>query len=429
MRRLAPLAGIAVLAASLHGSPAWAHAAHGTFVQWKTPDPGQQVSGEAFHITGTVLFGEGVKNWAVEVVAPPGHDRPSFGTVCEEAVGGAPRTYNFDCEWDTTAYPEDAGVSLNGDYVIRVRAENADRGAPSESHVDERLVTLVNPVAAPRDVRLSFADAAREATVSWAVNPEPDVIKYIVQQRAGNGPWQVAGETGPKVNRLTRKLASGSYTFQVAAVRPGAPGKTLQSPWSGPAAEPKQVVVPDAQAASGTTSTTGPGNDEVYIPTDDPGPGAPAPAAGSGDPAAPGSAAPAPSGPTSPYVTRIQPGVPGSVTSTESFGTPRAAAAAATARPAPKPKEVIEPDAPFSETLPYPKKEAPAAPVDEAAAEEPSTNGDTEELGFGGRITSTDDDRRAALVPLAGGLLLFVAAMWAWFVSRRSGDERYLEAE
>lgn len=434
MRRLAPLATAAVLAASLTASPAWGHAAHGQFLQWNGPEAGQELSGDAVHIAGTISFGmDGVKSWAVEVVAPEGQARPSFGTICEEAVGGAPRSIDFDCEWDTTGYPDDGGLSHNGDYVVRVRAENASRGTtPTETHVAERSVTLVNPVAAPTGVKLTFVEPSREATVQWAPNPEPDVARYVVQQRNGNGPWQTAGETGPKVTRLTRKLAPGNYSFQVAAVRPGPMDKPLQSAWSGPAAEPKQVIVAEAPAAS-TTSSTAPQNqkEEVNIPTDQPGPSdSPASAAaGPGAAPAPGTTGPEPAPTGNPYYTRIQSGTPGSVTSEAKFGTPRAAAAAPAPRPAAKPKEYIEPDAPFSETLPYPKKAAPTADVTEQPGPALPDAEEETELGFGGRITDNGDDQRAALVPLAGGLLLFVAAMWAWYVSRRSGDDRYLEAQ
>ena len=441
MRKTPALAALAFACSTLVTPPhASAHAEHGAFVQWRAPEEGQRVSGEAAHIRARVAFGDdGVKSWAVEVVAPPGADYPGFGKICEETVGGTPSFVDIDCAWDTVAYPDDGRLSENHQYLVRITAENARRSVfspPSEWHGAERRVAVVNGVSAPRDVRLSFSEAGKQATVRWERNPEPDILRYVIQERFGSDPWRTVGEAGGTVNSFTRRLsAPGTYRYQVAALRSaGSDTETLQSAFSGPAAEPREIVVPEPKRpAPTTTSTTSPPPaDQGRPPQDEPGPGPRAPGgAGTPDvpqpieaggavngppapgpePGSPGAApggAPGPSG----LVTRIEPGAPGTVGSREVSGGNLVAKGAP---PQPGRTPPPEPDGPYSETLPYPQQEAPPAAPDE------EDEGIAKVLvGLPEVIAS--DDRREEIVPLAAGLLIFVFAMQGFYLSRRTGD-------
>lgn len=439
MRKTPALLGLAFLSSTLVTAPhASAHPEHGVFVEWRSPEDGQRVSGREVPVRAKVAFGDdGVKSWAVEVLAPPGADHPGFGTICEESVGAAATYVEIDCVWDTTAYPDDGGLSANRPYVVRISAENGQRGMfspPPERHTAERNVVVVNPVSTPRDVNLSFSEAGRQVTVSWAANPEPDVTGYVVQERFGSRAWRTVGEAGGKSTRFIRRLSTpGTYRYQVAARRSaGSPDDHLQSAFAGPADEPREIVVPEPKRPAPTTSTTRPGG---KAPERDPGPGpgpglspeppgddpgVPAPVASGGsvseDPAAAGEAGAegeaAPAGrpgnrPAAGLVTRIQPGTPGSVGSQEVFS-----GKLVDKQPPSVRTTAPEPDGPFSETLPYPEPEPPAVEEDEGL----------ERVLVGLPSVIADDDRRALVAPLAAGLLLFVFAMHAFYLSRRSAE-------
>ncbi len=415
---------------ALDGSPASAHPGHGQFIDWQAPQEGQQVSGRTVHIRARLAFGgDGVKSYTVEVLAPDGADSayPGFGTICEEAVAGSPAAVDIDCAWDTTAYPDDASVSWNGHYVVRVSGVNGTNRGPlgprPESHQAERAVRVLNGVSPPRNVRLSFSEAGRQATVDWDANPEPDVTSYSIQERVGDQGWRTVGQAGARITSFTRPLsAPGTYRYQVAAIRAtGTDEAPLQSAWSGPSSEPKQIAVAEPAARPATTSTTllegtdepvSPGGDPSPAPPTEGGPVGPLTAAGA-DPA--GKSTPTFSSPGN-LTTRIQPGAPGSVGSRgASSGNLVDNGVAVTDAPPP------EPDGPFSQELPY--KKTPGAPPENSGGE-----GLARALGAVPQTISTDS-RRDLVAPLAAGLLLFVFAMHALHLSRRSAPEGPLTKE
>lgn len=447
MRRTTAWAGLTLLlAAFLPPGVASAHPEHGQFAQWRAPGEDERLSGRNVHIRARVAFGEdGVQSWAVEVLAPPGASYPGFGTVCEQTVGGAPTTAEIDCPWDTTAYPG-GELSQNRAYVIRITATNAERSVFSpapEAHTTERNVSVVNPVAAPSDVRLSFSEAQKLATVRWAPNPEPDITGYVIQEQFGSGQWRVVGEAGSQLHRFTRRLSTpGTYRYQVAARRSTGTGSdTIRSPFSGPSGEPRQIEVAEPPKPTTTTTTAPPrkkgsgrsdppssgkspgggdagggesgrrDRDETPVPVPaGPGDGeAPAPPDGDADaaPPVPGAGR---SGAAN-LISPIAPGRPGSVGSEEtSAGNLVQKGAAPEARPAPASEP--QPDGPYSETLPYPKVDPPVADEEEGIRK--VLVGLPELIG--------DDNRREQAIPLAAGLLIFVAAMQAFYLSRKAGS-------
>ncbi|MGH9037307.1 MAG: hypothetical protein ACRD0O_16235, partial [Acidimicrobiia bacterium] len=117
-------------------------------------------------------------------------------------------------------------------------------------------------------------------------------------------------------------------------------------------------------------------------------------------------------------VTPIAPGSPGSDGSgqTSAGNLVQEGGAAPTPR---VPATAAEPDGPYSETLPYPKADPPPVP--------------DEDEGIGKVLVGlpaviAGDDRRELIIPLAAGLLLFVVAMHALYLSRRV-DPGPLEAD
>ncbi|HVW35592.1 MAG TPA: hypothetical protein VHL53_23875 [Acidimicrobiia bacterium] len=441
MRTLTLAAGAVLLAGSALALPVRPAQAQeqAAFITWQSPDDGARLSGQAVHIKARVADNAGVKSWEVEALAPDGADYPGYGTVCEKVEGGSRASVTIDCVWDTTAYPNDGGPARNRPYLLRITAQAGARSSmfsngqpPSPRHSD-RNVIVSNPVSAPRNVHLTWADATRQATVQWQPNPEPDVVSYVVQERVGDGSWKNVGQAGGKVTTFTRTLsAPGTYRYQVAALRAAGPdNETVQSAWAGPAAEPKQIVVAEPKRPEASTTTTQPETAGPSGPTSDPGdPTKPAPApvtaAGeaNGQPG-PGTPAPGAPGATSgdlsrgAFVTSIQPGVPGSVQS--GGATVGGKVTPVTAKPS-APAELDEsegPDTGYSSALPY-KAQAGAEKED----------GDSGKVLVGLPEAVSGNDARHLLVPLAAGLLLFVFAMHALYASRRSAaDARALETD
>jgi hypothetical protein len=432
------LAGSSLAAAGLPGGPVPARPASAqeqAFVQWQSPDQDARVSGQAFHIKANAGVYGGVKSWAVEVLAPDDADYPGYGTICERTESRSPASVSIDCVWDTSAYPNDGGTAQNRPYVVRISVQGSTRsgmfadGKQSGSYSDDRGVIVSNPASAPRDVHLTFSEPTRQATVRWTANPEPDITSYVVQERIGDGPWKNVGQAGGKVTTFTRNLsAPGTYRYQVAALRGAGTGSdTVQSAWSGPGAEPKQIVVAEPKRPETTTTTAPPysadGNgDPGAEPTD---PGVPSPLAASGAvndptaPAPPGGPAPEGAAPDAArggaVVSPIQPGSPGSVKSGGATVMGPAGRAAAKPGQQAEPDESEGPDTGFSAALPY-KQSGTEAPED----------GEVGRVLVGLPEAIGDEDARQLLVPLAGGLLLFVFAMHALYASRRAAAEAAL---
>ena len=439
MRKISLAVGAALLVAGpVSARPALAQE-NAAYVTWQSPDDGARVSGQAVHIKAKAGFYGGVKSWAVEVLAPDGADYPGYGTVCEQTESRSPAYVNIDCVWDTTAYPNDGGPAQNRPYVVRITTQggNLSNGRAPAPHSEDRHVTVSNPVSPPRDVRLSFVDTTRQATVRWQPNPEPDIVSYVVQERVGDGPWKNVGQAGGKVTTFTRSLsAPGTYRYQVAALRAaGHQNETIQSAWAGPASEPKQIVVAEPKRPETTTTTTPPYSADGSAdppPPADPGdptvPPAPAPLTSAGaanDPAVP-SGAPAPDGSADTsrngaLFSPIQPGAPGSV---KSGGATVGGLAAPPAKPGSAPKEPDEsegPDTGFSPELPY-KQAGESAGNDDG-------DGGVGRVLVGLPEAIGGDETRQVLVPLAGGLALFVLAMHALYISRRAASEAPLDTE
>lgn len=428
------LGAAAVLAGSLLAAAPAEAQEQAAFVQWQSPEQGARLAGESVHIKAKVGYHGGVKSWAVEVLTPEGADYPGYGTICEKSESRSPAYVSIDCEWDTTAYPNEGGRAQNRPYVVRISVNGGSfsNGQSPATHTDERGVTVSNPVSAPRDVHLGFSEPTKQATIRWAPNPEPDIMSYVVQERIGDGPWKNVGQAGGKVTTFTRTLsAPGTYRYQVAARRAAGTGNdTMQSAWAGPAADPKQIVV--AEPPRPTTTTTTPpyvadGGQEPAPPGAPSDPGAPSPLGASGSvngpaaPPAPGAPAPGSGQDLSrngAAISPIQAGAPGSVRSGGATIGTVGPPGAKPGGPAAEPDESEGPDTGFSTALPY---------KTQAGAEE--GDGEVGRVLVGLPEAIGNDEARHVLVPLAAGLALFVFAMHVLYASRRAGAEAPLETE
>jgi hypothetical protein len=148
---------------------------------------GEAVSG----VRRVVIF---VNSWSVAVKEPEGFARAVHAAYA----------------WDTTRSVSDRSPAPNGRQTITVQVTSLD-GDSDKASVE---VVTDNPPQAPAEVRAQ-ADGSR-VTLSWAANPEPDILGYVVERDEGRGYVEVATTTATK---LVQKLVPGDYAFRVTAVR------------------------------------------------------------------------------------------------------------------------------------------------------------------------------------------------------------------
>jgi hypothetical protein len=370
----------------------------------KTPKEGATVQGNGLAIAARAdLYGADIYDWAVQVLAPAGASYPGFGLLCS-GPANTDGTADIDCPWDTVGYPPPAGgPSFNGRYEILVQAwEEAcpvlgpcHRAEDQPPYEFKRTVVVSNPVQAPSNVHANLDGGSHEATVTWNRNPEPDIVKYLIEERFGEGGWTPAGERGPGDTSFRRAAFTdaGTYRYRVAAMRADGRGGTLPPVWTeasdqvvfnapltegpgGPAPAGGEPL-PDGFDGSPTTSTT-----DKPVPGETP---------RGGSRTSPGFGFPGISGRSGSYSTPATiPGLPGT----------------------PSISRTTEPDPGFSQYLPYrPKATSTTGQEGQVAAPAPGT---TTLAG-----APKQRDPVGLVAPLAAGLAVFVLAMQLTYVVRR----------
>jgi hypothetical protein len=170
-------------------------------------------------VTGTVPLradvstGKPVDGWVLRGLSPTGE--MAFDPVCEDSFAKPRSSFQLDCRWNTTRYP-DGRWSANQHYLLRLEVRRADA---VEAIGSDRDTTVDNPATAPADVAATVEDGDGErAVITWSANPEPDVDHYDVEERVANGSWRRAGES--TTTSFERPLTDpGRYRFRVAAER------------------------------------------------------------------------------------------------------------------------------------------------------------------------------------------------------------------
>lgn len=409
-RRLAAAAlGLAALAGLT--APASAHDKAGVHeIHWVDQDPndspndGDRLYGIDF-VAVHAQMDDGIARWRVEM-QPKAGGPPAF---CDK-TGSWDADLWFRCNWDTAHIGDMTGlepdqalasnvVSANGEYVLTVKVWNKGRSGCSilctnyvaEEHVltPSRTVILQNPVSAPTGVNRSYDSNTGKVTVTWAASPEPDIQKYIIQEKKGSGGWETVGERPHGATSYDRQITDvGTFQYRVAAERP----QVAQSGYS--EAAPLEIAAPPPPA-SGGEAPAGPAGPEpgVTVLGEEPTTsttvqgGAVAPPGGFRPPAGGGSSLFA-----RPSVTGIpRPSAPKTTPTTIDTG--------------------------YSAELPYntaPKTQNGVLEDGQelAGAEEPQSM--TKII-----TVPRPRDPRSLLVPLAGGLTLFVFAMQMTYVVRK----------
>jgi hypothetical protein len=370
-----------------------------------SPDDGDRLYGLDF-VAAKAYMDDTIVRWRIEM-RPEAGGEPAF---CDKTSPDWGSDLSFRCNWDTTRIGDMTGltkdtslgggpIAPNGRYVITVTVWN--KGKPktllmgervAEQHVltPSRTVILQNPVSTPGGVNRSYDSNTGKVTVTWAPSPEPDIQKYIIQEKMGSGGWDTVGERPHGATSFDRQLSDvGTYQYRVAAVRP----EVAQSGFS--EAAPLEVAAPPPPPGA-VAESPGPAGPEPGVTTFDE-PTTSTTVQGGAIAPAPGRAARPPAGGGSSLFARPSVG-----------SLPRPAA------PKTTPTTV---DTGYAAELPYntaPKTQKGVLEDDQELAGDEAPQSMTRII-----TVPRPRDPRALLVPLAGGLTIFVFAMQLTYVVRK----------
>jgi hypothetical protein len=187
-------------------------------------------------LSGVVkIEGRGSSALGVERVTVSIGSRTVSATTPEDLSLDVTATYR----WASYRLPESVKITPNGDYKITVDALSYG------DHTEEASATVVvnNPPVPPSGLEATVK--SRVVSLTWAPNPEPDVLGYIVKRYSAGGLEEVSRITRPS---FSEQLEPGAYGFRIMAVRASATGrKRLSSAPSRRAA----VVVPAPRSSPG----------------------------------------------------------------------------------------------------------------------------------------------------------------------------------
>jgi hypothetical protein len=188
------------------------------------------------------------------VTSPSGH--PGWNSTVPSWCGRS------SCSFTVTVQP---GLAYNGQYQLSVSAQETD--PPLESTHSASWTgsfSVAVPPVSPSQVSATPAADGSSITLSWAANPEPDIVGYQVDRSPSSpGSWPQAvtgtGLVDPSVS------PGQSYTYTVTAVRQGASSGLVMysSPTSAAATDPTVTAAgtgPSGSGSSGSGSTTGSGS-------------------------------------------------------------------------------------------------------------------------------------------------------------------------
>ncbi len=366
-RRLAAAAAAGVLTLLAVPTPAQAADPDPT-VEWTTPTDNDSILDEQGPLKATVAPG-GAQHTVEEVefeLVPqtPSNDPedPCFVDLDDQAVqpvsnGGMPQDFvldvRFPCNrvYDITAtvpFETRGPVGLAGDV-----------GSTSGEATDTVKLSVAIPPVEVEGLEATYDPGTREVRLTWAPNPEPDLVGYFVERippgqpgfsRVGDEPMTGTSFTDPDIGEQHR--------YRVIAVRKGPGPRRIES-------EPTRSV------------TSGPDTPE---PT---GPDVPPPNQSRPDP-------PSRSSGAGNQSNRGGSGTPGQTRTTSNI---------------------------FEETLPFdPSQTTTTTPQSSEPPEDAAVLAEFDD------DLSDAEQQRATLVPVAGGLALLVGAMHLFLLSRRAGE-------
>lgn len=400
--------GAALAGAALLMTPASHVSANAGKVRWVSPAADEVLSGDAFveftiDADSSVTDGK-IKRWRIDLThVDDGDEEVVHGPLCSKQYADSDlrETVTVRFTWDTMRYPSSASnacdsfstrvpaptaaPSVNGTHRLHVVVTTKDLLEEVQRDLPARTVELANPPAPPSGVDATFGPEDQLIVVDWDDNDEPDLDGYVVDQcrkSSADEPcratdWtEVADVTAGSPTTVTVAVSDpGAYRYRVAAHRSAPLGGTGSSDdgtlRSASTEDPDPIVLEAADHGSDSgdgqdpdSADGAPGSDEGSAPgetdetTGGADDGAGSDTAGSGD-------------------TERRRSFPSRLV------------------------ERTEVDPGYEEALPF-----GATPVDETPAAAPGL--------------LAGDGAGVAVVPIAGGLLLFVFSMQMLHLSRRA---------
>lgn len=345
-RRFAAAGAGVLIALSVWAQPVSAAAPS---IRINTPAERETLGDSTPNVSGDVQMPDGrILEVTASISSADGHPVPAA-----HRIAGDGRT--------SVAFSWTPSLPYNGSYLLNVRASGEDEPVDTngkETSEANRAFAIEASPSIPKEVAVRADPDSREVDVTWKKNPEPDMIGYQVQRSKDEGEWSVAGETPENFFRDTESASDGGlYTYRVVAIRRGA---TADSGVASPPSQEKATTVPNPPGGSNDSPGDQPGEPDTG-PSGDGSPGSGTSGGSSGSGSGSG-------GPRSPTISRA-----GRV-ELSGFGSLLDQTRAPEVQPLP------EPDAGFSEDLPFQprtileQEEIGQMPVPEGGFQDPSSN-------------------------------------------------------
>lgn len=243
MRRIAPSFAALALVAGIHLAGAAPAQAATPAVEWTTPGPNGALAANSFTFSAHVYQPNGTLVNDIVVEVAPGQQG---GKTFTRPSGNQA----------SVVVTEPITLPRNGSYQAIIRASG--RSGVIDNDTSPRTFTntftVDAPPVAPGGVRATVNTKTRVVTVTWAANPEPDVVGYEVEQESPSGRWTtIAATDKTSVVDESTADAGGTYRYHVRAFRQSAQqGKLNPSAYSATAS----ARVADPPATTTTTRAT-----------------------------------------------------------------------------------------------------------------------------------------------------------------------------
>lgn len=174
----------------------------------------------------------------------------------------------FTSDTASQRFELDIDFPCNRAYKIAATVFYADTPLGVSLSAEEKTppvpFSLAIPPAQVKGLSAVFDEATREVRLEWAPNPEPDLIRYIVERNpAGRDPFTGIGEVskGSPATFIDPDVGE-EFIYRVTAVREGPDGPIIGEPsvrrMAGPEApEPTRSPPTPSPAPSGNTGGSG----------------------------------------------------------------------------------------------------------------------------------------------------------------------------
>jgi hypothetical protein len=221
---------------------------------------------EPVSITGNATMNNGgwVDSVKVTIASTQGHTVPAPDTTAGN------ESNNLPFSWKPP-------LAYNGSYTVTVEAVGRDGPVPrfdeSELSTVTRTFTLNVAPVAPSGVKAVVNQTKRTITISWAQNPEPDIVGYGVYRQEGDAlvERKIVTPTQTSFTDELGSLPAGTYSYHVFAARSNATGDQVlvsaPATTTGKVTSAPPTTTTSTGGAAGVTTTTAAGNKPPALAT------------------------------------------------------------------------------------------------------------------------------------------------------------------